>query len=100
MNPATHERIGNVFRAGDLRWGQDDRTVKKNIINPNLPPMYQLNGNKNGLDNRVAYTKQQLQVINKLNAETFNVKDKAKTTKPIVAERIQPSRKAKKLLFY
>ena len=32
----------------------------------------------------------------KLNAETFNVQDKAKQTKPIVAERIQPSRKAKK----
>ena len=100
MNPATKERIGNVFRAGDLRWGQDDRTVEKIILNPNLPPMYQLNGNKNGLDNRVAYTKQQLQVINekeiKLNAETLNVKDKAKKTKPIIAERIQPSRKAKK----
>ena len=99
INPATKERLGNVFRAGDLRWGQDDRTVEKIILNPNLPPMYQLNGTHDGLDNRVAYTKQQLQVINekeiKINDNFLKQKEKEKD-KPAPEKRIQPSRAAKK----
>ena len=112
INPATKARIGNIFRAGDLRWGEEDRTVEKIILNPNLPPMYQLNGTHNGLDNRVAYTKQQLQVIPeneiKLNKELLNLNKKvvavvapptkakaAAKEKSMIPQRIQPIRKVK-----
>ena len=112
INPATKARIGNIFRAGDLRWGEDDRTVEKIILNPNLPPMYQLDGKYNGIDNRVAYTKQQLQVIPKneikLNKELLNLNKKAVPVeeppvrvkavakeKPVIPQRIQPSRQVK-----
>jgi hypothetical protein len=55
--------MGSVFRSGDIRWNKTDRTVEKIILNPNLPPMYMLNGSDKGLDNKVAYTKSQLQRI-------------------------------------
>ena len=94
-----------------MRFGEDDRTVEKIILNPNLPPMYMLNGKNNGLDNRVAYTKQQLQVIPndeiKLNKDLLNLNKKiakqveqpnvkAKTNKAVIEQRIQPSRLVKK----
>ena len=90
-----------IFRAGDLRWGQDDRTVEKIILNPNLPPMYQLDGTHDGLDNRVAYTKQQLQIINEKEIKIKDIPKQAKEKekeKPAPAPpiRIQPSRAAKK----
>ena len=111
INPATKARIGNIFRSGDLRFGLKDRTVEKIILNPNLPPMYMLNGHNNGLDNRVAYTKQQLQVIPKneigLNTDLLNLNktvakpvikpvEKVKRNKTVVEQRIQPARMAKK----
>jgi len=64
INAATGKRMGNIFRSGDIRWNQIDRTIEKIILNPGQPVMYQLNGNsKDGLDNKVAYTQEQLQVI-------------------------------------
>jgi hypothetical protein len=113
INPATNARIGNSFRAGDLRFGLKERTVEKIILNPNLPPMYMLDGKNNGLDNRVAYTKGQLQVIPKdeigLNTDLLNL-NKNKVAKPfaivekvkknkavsVIEQRIQPSRLVKK----
>ena len=65
INTATNKRLGSVFRSGDIRWNKTDRTVEKIILNPNLPPMYMLNGSKKGLDNKVAYTKSQLQIVKK-----------------------------------
>lgn len=54
-----------AFRKGDVRWSKDIRKVVKIIINPNMPPMYQLNkeGTENELDNSVAYTFNQLQKV-------------------------------------
>ena len=63
VNTATNKRMGSVFRSGDIRWNKTDRTVEKIILNPNLPPMYMLNGSDKGIDNKVAYTKSQLQRI-------------------------------------
>lgn len=51
------------FRGGDARWNKEPRTVEKIILNPHMPPMYQLDGKTEGIDNRVAYTKGQLQII-------------------------------------
>ena len=111
INPATKARIGNIFRSGDLRFGLKDRTVEKIILNPNLPPMYMLDGEHNGLDNRVAFTKQQLQVIPQneigLNTDLLNLSkkiakpvgktvEKVKRNKTVVEQRIQPARMAKK----
>ena len=64
INASNSKRLGSVFRTGDIRWNQEDKTIEKIILNPGQPVMYQLNGNsKDGLDNRVAYTQEQLQVI-------------------------------------
>ena len=76
------KRNGSIFRSGDIRFDKEDRTVEKIILNPNEPPMYMLNGTHDGLDNRVAYTKQQLQIINnkeiKINPEMANLNKKKK----------------------
>jgi hypothetical protein len=56
------KRIGNTFRAGDIRWSKEPQTVEKIILEPDLPPLYQLSKpDSKSIDNRVAYTKSQLQ---------------------------------------
>lgn len=61
---ANDKRIGNVFRAGDIRWSKTPQKVEKIILEPDLPPLYQLNKiGSNEIDNRVAYTKNQLQFV-------------------------------------
>jgi hypothetical protein len=61
---ATGKRIGNVFRGGDIRWNKTPQTVEKIILEPDLPPLYQLNKiGSDKIDNRVAYTKSQLQFV-------------------------------------
>ena len=75
-----------------------------------------LNGPNNGLDNKVAYTKQQLQIIPKneigLNKDLLNLNkkfnqsvtqqvekpilEKVKRNKAVIEKRIQPLRMAKK----
>jgi hypothetical protein len=64
INPATGKRLmenGGRFRATDIRWDPEIRTIEKIILNPNQPPMYILNDN--GKDAEIGYTKNQLQVI-------------------------------------
>ena len=60
----TKKKLDSKFRTGDLRFNPEVREVKHIILNPNMPPMYQLNDVKNPdkKDNRVAYTKAQLLV--------------------------------------
>lgn len=73
VNAFDNSKLDNKFRVGDIRWNREPRTIEKIILNPSMPPMYQLNGHNNGFDNRVAYTKNQLQIIsekeNKINSK-------------------------------
>jgi hypothetical protein len=46
-----------------MRWNPKERIVEKIILNPQEPPMYQLNGTKTKIDSSVAYTKNQLQIV-------------------------------------
>lgn len=64
INPATGKRLmenGGRFRATDIRWDPEIRTIEKIVLNPNQPPMYILNDNVK--DAEIGYTKNQLQVI-------------------------------------
>jgi len=76
INPATGERLmenGGRFRATDIRWNPEIRTIEKIVLNPNQPPMYILNDNGHDAlaskqsrrvkDAEIGYTKNQLQVI-------------------------------------
>lgn len=62
INAHDKKKLDNKFRSGDLRFNPTVRKVKHIILNPNMPPMYQLNDVKNPdkKDNSVAYTKAQL----------------------------------------
>jgi transposase InsO family protein len=59
------KRIHGNFRATDIRWDPKIRTITNIIINANQPPMYQLDDGKGGTNRRVAYTREQLQVVSK-----------------------------------
>lgn len=64
IDPATGKRLmenGGRFRATDIRWNPEIRTIEKIVLNPNQPPMYILNDN--GHDAEIGYTKNQLQVV-------------------------------------
>lgn len=55
--------MGKEWRAGDARWNKNERIITRIILEPDNPPMYQLNKPNGDIDNSVAYTKQQLQII-------------------------------------
>jgi len=65
INAHNFKKLDNKFRSGDLRFNPEERTVEHIILNPDMPPMYQLNDTKKQgqKDNSVAYTKKQLLVI-------------------------------------
>jgi hypothetical protein len=48
-----------------MRWDPQIRIVKDILLLPNMPPLYLLNDKKdvNKVDNQVAYTKKQLQIV-------------------------------------
>jgi hypothetical protein len=49
-------QIGN-FRAGDIRWSRDVKTIEWIVLHPNNPPLYKVSGEN------VLRTRQQLQLI-------------------------------------
>lgn len=53
-------KLHGTFRKGDLRWDKTPRKIEMLSLRPNQPPMYLISGVPN-----VAYTKEQLQVIDK-----------------------------------
>lgn len=60
IDAVNSDKLHGKFRIGDIRWSKDVNTITQIYLKPNQPPMYQLNNNSN-----VAYTRNQLQVVNK-----------------------------------
>jgi len=56
----TGKRLHGKFRATDIRWDPEIRTVTNLSLRPDAPPMYTVSGHKN-----VAFTKNQLQIVHK-----------------------------------
>ncbi len=50
------------FRAGDTRWGQDQYKIVGYVLDPHQPVLYKIN-KKLKAHEHVAYTRQQLQVV-------------------------------------
>lgn len=61
----TDKKLHGKFRASDIRWDPEIRIIKRVTLLPGKPPLYLLNDKKdiNKIDNQVAYTKNQLQVV-------------------------------------
>ena len=58
------KRIDSKFRAGDRRWSEENYIIMRNIINPMMPPLYNLNKtNSKKIDPTTAYTRKQLLVV-------------------------------------
>jgi hypothetical protein len=54
---AKEKRMYGKFRAGDIRWSTNIKTIEWNVLQPNQPPMYKVNGES------ILRTRQQLQVV-------------------------------------
>jgi transposase InsO family protein len=99
INVHDEKRMYGKFRASDIRWHPEVRTVTNIILNADQPPMYQLDDGKGGTDRRVAYTRQQLQIIT--NDEQLPppsvIRGKPKTFK---VEKILDKKKMKGKIYY
>ena len=60
QNHLTGSRLFGKFREGDVRWTKEPKQITQLYLRPNQPPMYKVGNNGN-----VAYTKNQLQVVDK-----------------------------------
>ena len=83
INAYNSKRINDYrFRSGDQRFSQDDQVVKHIILNPDMPPMYQLNKvGTDKIDGRVAYTKSQLEVVDDNEEKLITKKNTIKSLK-------------------
>ena len=54
---AKEKRMYGKFRAGDIRWSTNIKTIAWNVLEPNQPPMYKVDGES------ILRTRQQLQVV-------------------------------------
>lgn len=55
----SNKKLGSKFRASDLRWEIKPRKITNILLNPGQPPLYTVEGKS-----KVAYTKNQLQLVN------------------------------------
>ena len=65
INAYDGKKLHGKFRSSDIRWKNEPRTITNILLMSGQPPLYQLDDGKGGTDRRVAYTKNQLQVIPK-----------------------------------
>ncbi len=63
----TEKRLHGKFRVSDIKWNPEIKIIKDILLLPGRPPLYLLNQSKNisKIDNSVAYTKNQLQIVPK-----------------------------------
>lgn len=54
------KKLHGKFRDSDVRWEIKPRVVMRHLLVPNLPPMYIVSDDNGKIDNRQAYTKNQL----------------------------------------
>jgi len=54
---AKEKRMYGKFRAGDIRWSTNIKTIAWNVLQPNQPPMYKVD------EESILRTRQQLQVV-------------------------------------
>lgn len=89
-------RLYGPFRATDIRWNPKIRIIKEILLKPNMPPMYILDG-----DEKVAYTKNQLQVVPKDEIyPSGKLISNIKKVKKFVIEKIVDSKKIKGKTHY
>lgn len=66
ISTATDKRLHGRFRSSDVRWNPQIRTIKQYILKPAQVPLYLLDGDfSRHKVEPVAYSKSQLQVVNK-----------------------------------
>jgi hypothetical protein len=80
-------KLHGTFRTSDLRWSKTKHTITNVILNPDTPPLYQLDDN-----GKVAYTIYQLQVV-----KPDEIKP---TSEKFYAQEVLSEKKIKGKIFY
>lgn len=65
------QRLTGTFRSGDVRWSKETHTITHVMLNPDSPPLYQIDNN-----DTVAYTKYQLKISDGKEVKPNNVSGK------------------------
>lgn len=84
------KRLHGKFRAGDIRWSKDIGKITRFYLRPDQPVMYEVDNN-----NKVAYTKYQLQVIS-----PNEIKPSTKGQRDFYAQKITNKKKEKGKVYY
>jgi len=84
------DKLHGKFRVGDIRWTKEVHRITRIFLRPNQPVMYQVDNN-----NKVAYTKYQLQVV-----KEDEVKPSSKSQRKFYAQEIISKRKVKGKVYY
>jgi hypothetical protein len=80
-------KLHGTFRVGDLRWSKTTHTITHVILNPDTPPLYQIDDN-----GKIAYTIYQLQVVKPNEIKPTSDKD--------YAQEIVDKKKVKNVIEY
>lgn len=105
IDPISKKKLHGKFRAADIKWAIEPRTVKTILLAPGQPPMYFLDDPKdpNKIDKSASYTKNQLMPISE-----NEVKPTYKDIRPIIddgvekfiVEKIISKNKIKNKIYY
>ncbi len=95
---STGEKLPGKFRSTDIRWDMRPRIIKEILIKPNSPPLYLLDGHtgKHKI-HPVAYTKNQLNPIQKNDPFYQKPKNDSLQKKPFIKNTNQPTIKNTKI---
>jgi hypothetical protein len=87
---AEEEKLHGRFRAGDICWTKTIHIITQYYLRPDQPPMYQVDNNE-----RVAYTKYQLQVV-----RDDEVKPKSNIPKKYIIRKLLKKLKVKNKIYF
>jgi len=95
ISVATRKKIGDKFRKTDIRFNPKVQTITRIILKPNSPVLYMVDNNK-----RVAYTKNQLQVVPENEKDPMGEVVIRGKPKSYIPEKILGEKKIKGKLYY
>jgi len=100
IDVVTGAKLHGKFRSSDIRFNPKVRIIRELLLTPNQPPMYLLDGDVGDMKiTPVAYTKAQLQLIDK-SEKMPNVKVIRGKPKQWIVERIVDKKKIKNKIHY
>ena len=104
-NVYDNKRLMGKFRESDVRWEIKPRIIKQVILQPQQPPLYLVSmiDNENETDHGVAYTKNELQLVNdkEVKAQESAIRPMKKGKQELYyVEKVMDKEKKRNRIFY